>query len=75
MLYFKFIEEKHLKNGIRRRLKRATETTITNQPEVEPEVQVQEPKPVTETPPKIETPQKILMVETSNLIHLEYKQT
>ena len=69
------IEEKTLKNGLRRRLKKVSETMRKTEDTVN---KIEEPT-FTSTPEKPpsnpELPKQILMVETSNLIHVDYKQT
>jgi Lon-like ATP-dependent protease len=68
------IEEKILKNGLRRRLKKASETLGKTEDTVNKiEEQTFTSTPVTPSNP--ESPKQILMVETSNLIHVDYKQT
>lgn len=69
------IEEKTLKNGLRRRLKKVSETMGKTEDTVN---KIEEPTftSTPETPPSNpELPKQILMVETSNLIHVDYKQT
>ena len=65
------VEEKILKNGLRRRLKKINDTAnkideTTKEPTF---------TPMSENQTNPDLPKQILMVETSNLIHVDYKQT
>ena len=69
------VEEKILKNGLRRRLKKVSETqgTTTVSETTKLDETNKATTPISESKPEL--PKQILMVETSNLIHVDYKQT